>query len=380
MSHHELRDEKNCLNCGQQVEHRFCSNCGQENIQPRQTFGHLIAHFFEDITHYEGKFWGSLKLLFFKPGFLSKAYLEGKRNSYFAPVRLYIFVSFITFLLPGMLPAPPDMEGENHLVPPQSVAALDSTSKYEKADSALRNVFGDSVANHVKQAIEKNQQLIIDSTASEENDSNTTVSLGYGSKDGIRIPTAFNSMKEVDSAKAARKATDDPMGFLEYAYQKKAIELKHNKYPAEEQLSIFYEALKHNFPKALFIYMPLFALVLRLFHKRKNWIYFDHGIFTLHYFSFMLLAFTVMSILASITIWLAYLMPNSSSIVGVLWVFLYSLCYLSFPYYLLKAHQTMYGETTTVSLAKTIGILALNFVLFIAVFLSLVIVTLFTMH
>jgi hypothetical protein len=104
MSKRKLRLDKTCLNCNYVVEKKFCPNCGQENTETRKTFHHLFVHFFEDLTHYENSFWKTIKNLMFKPGALTKEYLSGKRLSYLAPIRLYIFVSFITFFLIAILP------------------------------------------------------------------------------------------------------------------------------------------------------------------------------------------------------------------------------------------------------------------------------------
>ena len=104
MSKHPIRQDKNCLNCGQHVEHRFCPNCGQENADTRKTFHHLFVHFFEDLTHYENAFWRTIKNLLFKPAVLTKQYLSGKRLSYLAPVRLYIFISFLVFFVISVFP------------------------------------------------------------------------------------------------------------------------------------------------------------------------------------------------------------------------------------------------------------------------------------
>jgi hypothetical protein len=371
MSHNQLRSEKNCLNCGHKVDDRFCGVCGQENIQPRQTFLHLVSHVFEDITHYEGKFWSSLRLLFFKPGYLSRLFLEGKRTTYFPPVRLYIFASFITFFLPGLFPSAPEAEEPA----PFTITTVDSTSRYQQADSALPKTFGDSAA------VKKNRSMDEQTSREQKTDSaDTNKTFGYTSKDGISFPTDFNTMAEVDSAKLARKETEDPMEWMEYLYEKRAVTFKESKYPREEQLRIFYEAIKHNFPKALFIYMPLFAFVLRLFHKRKNWIYFDHAIFTLHYFSFMLLAFLLIGILGEVATWVTYISAGSSGPGNTFGGILYVAGLLSFPYYLFKAHSRMYGETKGISFLKTSGILILNFILFIAIFAALILFTLFTMH
>src|SRR5690606_28206355 len=72
--------------------------------ETRQSFGHLVAHFAEDFTHYDSGFWKTIKHLLFRPARLTKEYLMGKRQEYVPPVKLYIFISFITFLLPALLP------------------------------------------------------------------------------------------------------------------------------------------------------------------------------------------------------------------------------------------------------------------------------------
>jgi len=63
------------------------------------TFWGLVQHFFYDITHFDGKYFDTLRLLFRRPGYLSKAFMAGKRASYVDPVRMYIFTSAFFFLL-----------------------------------------------------------------------------------------------------------------------------------------------------------------------------------------------------------------------------------------------------------------------------------------
>jgi hypothetical protein len=99
VSHFHQRKEKDCLNCGATVIGPYCHNCGQENIEPKESFWHLILHFFNDITHFDGKFFTTLRILLFRPGFLSKEYMSGKRVSYLNPIRMYLFTSFIFFLV-----------------------------------------------------------------------------------------------------------------------------------------------------------------------------------------------------------------------------------------------------------------------------------------
>src|SRR5436189_4808282 len=99
MSRIKERKEKTCLNCNAEVQGRYCQNCGQENTEPRETVWQLILHFFQDITHFDGKFFSTVKYLFLRPGFLSKEYMAGRRAAYVNPIRMYIFTSAFFFLI-----------------------------------------------------------------------------------------------------------------------------------------------------------------------------------------------------------------------------------------------------------------------------------------
>ncbi|MGM5630438.1 DUF3667 domain-containing protein [Apibacter raozihei] len=65
---------------------------------------YLFKHFAEDLVHYDSKFWQTIKYLLFYPGKLTNDYLSGKRKSQVAPVKLYIFISFLTFFVTAILP------------------------------------------------------------------------------------------------------------------------------------------------------------------------------------------------------------------------------------------------------------------------------------
>lgn len=95
---------EHCLNCGKHLRGRYCSNCGQDSAEHQDSIWHLGKHFFQDITHYDGKLWLTVKPLLLKPGFVTIEYLSGKRAKYLNPVRLFIFLNFIFFLLVAWLP------------------------------------------------------------------------------------------------------------------------------------------------------------------------------------------------------------------------------------------------------------------------------------
>jgi hypothetical protein len=99
MSHKKYREEKNCLNCGAEVLGKFCQNCGQENVEQRDNFFHMVGHFISDYLHFDSKFFRSLIPLFTKPGFLTKEYWDGRRTRYIPPLRLFFFVTILFVLV-----------------------------------------------------------------------------------------------------------------------------------------------------------------------------------------------------------------------------------------------------------------------------------------
>ncbi|MBB6612805.1 DUF3667 domain-containing protein [Pontibacter sp. Tf4] len=93
------RSENDCLNCGNTVPDKFCTNCGQENLQLHESFLHLMLHSVGHYFHVESKFFNSLVPLFTKPGFLTKEYFAGRRASYLNPFSMYISISILFFFL-----------------------------------------------------------------------------------------------------------------------------------------------------------------------------------------------------------------------------------------------------------------------------------------
>ena len=93
-----------CLNCQQPLnpEDNYCPNCGQENNHRIVPVSHLLFETVESFAHIDSKLWNTLKATFTRPGKITIEYLEGKRASYVPPVKFYVFVSFVFFLLVGM--------------------------------------------------------------------------------------------------------------------------------------------------------------------------------------------------------------------------------------------------------------------------------------
>jgi hypothetical protein len=92
------RLENDCLNCGTKVAIRFCTNCGQENLQIKESFGQVMKHAVSDYFHFDHQLLHTLKPLFFQPGKLTNEYMAGRRTQYLHPVKMYLFMSVVYIL------------------------------------------------------------------------------------------------------------------------------------------------------------------------------------------------------------------------------------------------------------------------------------------
>src|SRR4030067_247694 len=95
------KTEKTCANCGLPLamEYQFCPQCGQKNHDLNVPVSHLIGEAIEGFLHLDSKSFRTVQKLVLKPGFLSSEFIKGRRVRYVAPIRLYVLISFIFFLL-----------------------------------------------------------------------------------------------------------------------------------------------------------------------------------------------------------------------------------------------------------------------------------------
>ncbi len=88
-----------CKNCGATTNGNFCHQCGQATHLHVPSAREFLHEFMAHYVAIEGKLWRSLKLLLFKPGLLSREYIEGRRVRYVEPLRLYLSFSIIFFAM-----------------------------------------------------------------------------------------------------------------------------------------------------------------------------------------------------------------------------------------------------------------------------------------
>jgi len=386
MSHHQLREEKNCLNCGNTVEERFCPKCGQENSVNRPSFHYLFSHFAEDFVHYDSGFWKTLKTLLFKPGRIIRDYLDGKRKTYMPPVKLYIFVSFLAFFIPYLLP---DFGGEKTEEAFQNVVTQPDDFK---GIEVKNDVFAKTVIelDSIQNSLPENQKIpdleynifqrTLEGISRDSNDDDS-VSLtnvrtgGMFSEKGINIGHYKNvrTLEQLDSIDQTLSEKEKP-SWASKKIIRKVVELRHRHYDKQENMwEKGWDTFVHNLPKALFFYLPVFALILWLVHSKKKWLYYDHGVFTLYYFSFLLILITLNIILGWIFSSLSLLIPSWTVFFDFVDVVIVLICAIYVFFYFFRAHSTVYMENKVIS--RTLS----TFLFFINIFVFFIVLMIYTL-
>jgi hypothetical protein len=85
-----------CPNCGAALVGAYCHACGQPSHLHRSllSIGHDIVH---GVFHFEGKIWRTLPELMFRPGRLTRRYIDGERAKFVSPMALFLFSVFLMF-------------------------------------------------------------------------------------------------------------------------------------------------------------------------------------------------------------------------------------------------------------------------------------------
>jgi hypothetical protein len=81
---------------------KHCHECGQQAHVHRSlsAFWHDLLH---GVLHFEGKTWRTLPLLAWRPGELTRRYVDGERARFVSPIALFLFSVFLMFAVFGAL-------------------------------------------------------------------------------------------------------------------------------------------------------------------------------------------------------------------------------------------------------------------------------------
>lgn len=322
---------------------------------PKQSFWSLVKHFVYDIFHFDGKFFETLRFLFFRPGTISKEYVMGKRMRYLDPIRMYLFTSAVFFLVFFSMKTT------------RSVADIDGEAMLSKADrlDLAMEVNKELEQKRGDTTLQQQMNLLLDST----------YVIGLASPEDTE---SYHSVIYSDGNPYKLKAWKDSsvLPFREPAdgWFARTLKNKWNKFETKYNDDLdagvvdFLNGLVHKLPYLLFVSLPFFAGILMLLNRRrKEFYYSDHAVFTLHHYiiSFILMLFFFgFNALRDTTGWGIF--GAGAALMFFLW-----------PLYLLVGMKRFYGQRWRTTLGKFLvvnflGLITLLVLLLVFILLSII--------
>jgi hypothetical protein len=322
-----------CKNCHTPLVGPYCAICGQEQDSHRRTVRGLVHDFVKDLVNFDSRILRTARALLFQPGELACAYREGRTRPYVPPVRLYLFVSLIFFLILafanlGILQVAVQIRGEakfSSYIKSPYVVKIKPNSKIDSKTIAEARKFGIDLQPG---KLEPGAAPII------------TGDLRFFAPIGSvqsRLPPQTLEMISKARQRVAQKLTNTPFAGSDRVLQ--GVEhIARDPAAINGPLTVWV-------PRMLFLLVPLFAAVLMAFYfrARKHYYYVDHLVFALNYFC---AAFVILLVTAG----LVQILPGF--IVG--WLTL-----LGLGAYLLIAMKRFYGQgwvRTTIKFAASMAI------------------------
>jgi len=215
--------------------------------------GHFAAEVTEDLTHADSRLWRTLLALIFQPGLLTREFLDGRRVRYLPPLRLYLVLSLVFFLVV--------------LAAPIHIRILTPGDKAAKQDCHL--YYQGPFAPKVTQALEK-------------------------------------ACRELGSGR------DDALG----------------------------ELVVHSLSRAMFVFLPVLALVMVPLYRRPRRFYVEHLLLFIHNHAFVFL-FGTLGLL------IGRLVPDGlpSILLALAWVG-------CVPWYVYRSMRRVYGQGRWLTISK----------------------------
>jgi hypothetical protein len=242
-----------CANCGAPLYGKYCYACGQPVEGLVRHFGSVLGDVADSLLNIDARIAKTLLPLYFRPGKLTLDYFEGKRARYVTPFRLVFFLAIIAFF---------------------------AIQLSLRAESARFVQFEPSPT--VSSVGTKDQ------TGSRDN---------HFAEGDIKVNGKVMWNRETKPLRM-RWLPDFADDWLNDSIENARSNLHHmNSGNSAEAKSAALRLMEGTFavaPQVLFVLLPVFALLLKVFYIFKRRLYMEHLIVSMHSHAFIMLSLLVM--------------------------------------------------------------------------------------
>jgi len=243
-------DAMHCANCGSERVGRFCPRCGQNDRDYQRSLPPLLGELLKETFEVDSRLWTTLKLLVFKPGELALEFSRNRRASYVSPIRLYLFVSIVFFFLLSMTTQVAQPEDRESI-------RVEAEGMKETDTSALLALLSQEQAQRAREIL-------------------------------ARPDSSFARMLLLEVARSVDDSS--PASRVRVFLIGRLVDALHEPESVARQFM-------DNLAIGVFIMLPVYAGLLKLFYLRQHRYYVEHLVFSTQLHTFTFLIFTVLLVL-----------------------------------------------------------------------------------
>ena len=330
-SDEELRPLPTCLNCGTTFGGQYCGKCGQRAHSRLISIWELIRDAFGDLFELDSRLWQTLLPLVIRPGQLTRDYLLGRRARFMPPFRTYLVLSVVFFLIAFF-----DPREELGLLFEPRAEPTEQAAEFDQHAAEIRDGVLQELA---EQDIIVGGEELPESLQDEDDGGSVNLKLTDGESD-------FDcDVSDIESA-------DIPQ-WLSRRVTPERLQIMCERVRADDGRALL-DKLLDNVPAALFILLPLMALVLRVLYPLSKRYYVEHLLFVVHYHAFFFLILTLQILFARFGSLVG--IPEKATDIALFGASLY------IPVYLFRAMQRVYGQGTFITTLKFIFLVMSYFI------------------
>jgi len=324
-----LAGSNQCLNCGTTLQGPFCHFCGQPDKNLMRFFPALLREMLEDFMDFDSRFVRTLKPLLFRPGKLTRDYLDGRRFRYVPPLRLYIFSSLAFFFLAALLAS----------------NAIDVRTELDDFDAAMTELAevnpeaAERAARQVEQA-----QSGADAAARAAPDETTKPE-----QPGFPETPDFNFNGEPWDRETNPLVVAWLPGWANDRINDEIADSPRKGREIAENPNLITEKMLDVLPATMFVLLPLVALLFKFWYLFSKKYYVEHLIFALHNHAFIFALAVILLLTGALAAWRE---PSGEGLLTSLSEILRVVAWTWIPLYLLISLKRVYRQGWGMTLLK----------------------------
>jgi hypothetical protein len=351
-----------CQNCGAPLLGPHCYRCGQPVTGLVRHFTSIIGDFLDTVLNIDTRVFRTLWPLFAKPAYLSCEYFAGRRVRYVSPVRLFVFLSIVTFFVARMtmtVSGQPIQFGDD-----DSISGATTVAQVEKQrDAAIAGLEAGRAGGRDVPGLAAGLGVAEDKIRRKA-DARIAEFKGAAAR-GEAPPRAkpditFGDGKPWD-AKTNPLTIDWLPSFANHWINDQIARAETNVARMQDDPSLFKDAVLGAIPSTLFVLLPVFALLLKILYVFKRRLYMEHLIVALHSHAFLCLSLLLVFLLMALQGWLA---PSQGLLQSLLRL-AEALLFAWMPIYLLLMQKRVYRQGWILTLLKY-GVLGFSYIVLLS--------------